>query len=466
MKKWFALLLAVTMLLCCVACGQKPQPDPGKDNDVSSGTSVDENPVEPDVSVEDPVESTDDTDTTESTDDATESTDESIDASQDTTTEADVSVTESDKTSKTEKTTTKSSTDKTEKTTTKSSADKTEKTTTKSSTKTEKTTTKSSTTKTTAKTTTKSSTKTNSTTKVTTTKSTTTKSTTVTTSSTKWTPNFTTTSKNDVGGITTTSKVNNKGYEFEPGDEWELFWNDEFDGTALDTTKWNCEDGKGNGFTKKQSNVVVQNGQLVITARHENPKDNKGLAFSTGYVTTARKFSFQYGRLEFRARLPYGEGVWPALWTMGDYYLTTSDELGWPVCGEIDVMEMVGAGTDADKYLQVQNQQHTSGLHWGVDRENHKDMGAVKHRVSEGILADKYHVFAIEWDEKSIKFFFDDKMCTEVFLDDPSMLNSFHQKHWIIINLALYNYEPFIADDTTPLPQSMYVDYVRVYKKK
>ncbi len=453
MKKWLALLLAVTMLLGCVACGQKPQPDPGKDNDVSTGTSVDENPVEPDVSVEDPVESTDDTDTTESTDDATESTDESIDASQDTTTEADVSVTESDKTSKTEKTTTKSSADKTEKTTTNSSADKTEKTTTKSSTKTEKTTTKSST-------------KTNSTTKVTTTKSTTTKSTTVTTSSTKWTPNFTTTSKTDGGGITTTSKVDNKGYEFEPGDEWELFWNDEFNDTALDTSKWSYEEGKGDFYTENKENVELRNGNLIITARHENPKENRGLKFSTGAINSSHKFSFQYGRLEFRARLPYGEGVWPALWTMGDYYLTTSDELGWPVCGEIDVMEMVGAGTDADKYQQVQNQQHTSGLHWGVDRENHRDIGAVKHRVSEGILADKYHVFAIEWDEKSIKFFFDDKMCTEVFLDDPSMLNSFHQKHWIIINLALYNYEPFIADDTTPLPQSMYVDYVRVYKKK
>ena len=466
MKKWFALLLAVTMLLCCVACGQKPQPDPGKDNDVSTGTSVDENPVEPDVSVEDPVESTDDTDTTESTDDATESTDESIDASQDTTTEADVSVTESDKTSKTEKTTTKSSTDKTEKTTTKSSADKTEKTTTKSSAKTEKTTTKSSTTKTTAKTTTKSSTKTNSTTKVTTTKSTTTKSTTVTTSSTKWTPNFTTTSKNDGGGITTTSKVNNKGYEFEPGDEWELFWNDEFDGSTLDTTKWTYESGVTAIYVEKQENVTVQGGNLILTAHHADPSSNKGRSFTTGAVNSGDKFSFQYGRLEFRARLPYGEGVHPGLWTMGDYYRTTSDELGWPRCGEIDVMELVGAGSEADRYTESYNRRTTCNLHWGANRDAHEEIGTTSYFIQDGSLADEYHVYACEWDEDSITFYFDDIKISETKLDDPEMGDAFKQPHWIIMSFSLDSKGQHVAGETTPLPQSMYVDYVRVYKKK
>ena len=304
-------------------------------------------------------------------------------------------------------------------------------------------------------------------TKDTTTKISTTKNTTTTTTKSRVTGMFSSTTTSSGGGITVpTQNGGNKGYEFDPGDEWELFWSDEFNGTTVDESKWNYEEGKGDFYTENRENVVVRDGNLIITARHADPKENRGLNFSTGAINSSHKFSFQYGRLEFRARLPYGEGVWPALWTMGDYYLTTSDEKGWPVCGEIDVMEMVGAGTDADKYQQVQNKQHTSGLHWGKDRENHKEIGAVKHRVSDGILADAYHVFAIEWDEESIKFFFDDEMCTEVFLSDPTMLNSFHQKHWIIINLALYNYEPYIADDTTPLPQSMFVDYVRVYKKK
>ena len=304
-------------------------------------------------------------------------------------------------------------------------------------------------------------------TKDTTTKISTTKNTTTTTTKSRVTGMFSSTTTSSGGGITVpTQNGGNKGYEFDPGDEWELFWSDEFNGTELDTTKWNCEDGKGNGFTKKVSNIKVQNGQLVITARHENPKDNKGLAFSTGYVTTARKFSFQYGRLEFRARLPYGEGVWPALWTMGDYYLTTSDEKGWPRCGEIDIMEAIGSGSEAEKYTERANRKSTCNLHWGENRDVHRELGGIENFVQDGILADAYHIFAVEWDEDYIRIFFDDRMLTEVSLDDPSMLDSFHQKHWIIMNIATCTFEPDIANETTPLPQSMFVDYVRVYKKK
>ena len=476
MKKLLAILLASMVLLGCVGCGQKPEPDPSQDADVSTGTSVDENPVEPDESDEEPVESTDDTDT----EDTTEASDESTEA-EDTTTEADVSTTEAEKTTtkasadETEKTTTKASADKTEKTTTKSSA-KTEKTTTKSSAKTEKTTTKSSaktektTTKSSAKTektTTKSSTKTNSTTTVTTTKTTTTKSTTVTTT-TKWTPNFTTTTKTGDGVWTTTTKNNTgSGYEFEPGDEWELYWSDEFDGNTLNLDNWSYEVGKTGFYTENEENVTVQNGKLIITARHENPKNNKGLKFSTGAVNSAHKFSFQYGRLEFRARLPYGEGVFPALWTMGDYYLTTSDEKGWPRCGEIDVMEFIGGGSEAEKYTDPANKISTFNLHWGENRDKHEQLGTSQAKLTNGsIWADDYHIFAIEWDENSIKFFRDERMIVERSINDPSMLDAFHQKHWIIINVALCDFEPDIANDTTPLPQSMYVDYVRVYKKK
>ena len=468
MKKLLAFLLAVMVLLGCVGCGQKPQPDPGKDNDVSTGTDVDENSQESDVSVEDPVESTDDTDATESTDASSNATDESTDASQDTTTEADVSTTKSDKTTVTDTTTVKTTIE--ADTTTAKTSSKTEKTTattkktTKSSTKTEKTTTKSST-KTTTKSSTKSSTKTNSTTTVTTTKTTTTKSTTVTTTSTKWTPNFTTTTTR--GPITTTTK-NNTGsnYEFEPSDEWELYWNDEFDGNTLNLDNWSYEVGKTNFYTENEENVTVQNGKLVITARHANPKDNKGLKFSTGAVNSAHKFSFQYGRLEFRARLPYGEGVFPALWTMGDYYLTTSDELGWPRCGEIDVMEFIGGGSESEKYTDPANKISTCNLHWGVNRDVHEQIGTTNAKVMDGIWADDYHIFAIEWDENSIKFFRDDRLIIERSINDPSMMDSFHQPHWIIINVPLCDFEPDIANDTTPLPQSMYVDYVRVYKKK
>ena len=468
MKKILALLLAVTMLLAlCVGCGQKPEPDPSADNDVSTGTSVDENPVEPDESDEEPVESTDDTDTTESTESTEESTD-TTDVSDDTTAADNDTTTAADKTTtkasadKTEKTTTKASADKTEKTTTKASAGKTEKTTTKSSAKTEKTTTKSS--AKTEKTTTKTSTKTNSTTTVTTTKTTTTKVTTTTT--TRFTPGFNTTSKTGSGGITTTTKNQNNGYVFDPGDEWELYWNDEFDGSTLDTTKWTYESGVTAIYVEKQENVTVQGGNLILTARHADPSSNKGRSFTTGAVNSGDKFSFQYGRLEFRARLPYGEGVHPGLWTMGDYYRTTSDELGWPRCGEIDVMELVGAGSEADRYTESYNRRTTCNLHWGANRDAHEEIGTTSYFIQDGSLADEYHVYACEWDEDSITFYFDDIKISETKLDDPEMGDAFKQPHWIIMSFSLDSKGQHVADETTPLPQSMYVDYVRVYKQK
>ena len=304
-------------------------------------------------------------------------------------------------------------------------------------------------------------------TKDTTTKISTTKNTTTTTTKSRVTGMFSSTTTSSGGGITLPSQnEGNKGYEFDPGDEWELFWSDEFSGNTLDTSKWSYEVGKAGIYTEKAENVTVQNGNLILTARHANPKDNQGLNFTTGAVNSAHKFSFQYGRLEFRARLPYGEGVFPALWTMGDYYLTTSDEKGWPRCGEIDVMEFIGGGSEAEKYTDPANKLSTCNLHWGVNRDAHKAIGTTNAKIMDGIWADAYHIFAIEWDEKSIKWYRDDRLIIERDINDPDMLDSFHQKHWIIINVALCDFEPDIANATTPLPQSMYVDYVRVYKKK
>jgi len=295
----------------------------------------------------------------------------------------------------------------------------------------------------------------------------TTKTSTTTTTKSRVTGMFVSTTSSSGGGITLpTQNGGDKGYEFDPGDEWTLFWNDEFTGTELDATKWNVGDGKTDNSYRVPKNVKVDNGVLILSARRENYKDRP---YTTSSVTTARKFSFQYGRLEFRARLTYGQGLHPALWTMGDSYLTTSDELGWPVCGEIDVMEMTGRGSESEKYTQKANSITTHNLHWGPNRDEHyalSDRMFNDHRLEDGVVADSYHIYAIEWDENSIKFFFDDELLNEISLDDPTMGNAFRQPHWLIMDISLYKWEPECVDDTTPFPQSMYVDYVRVYKKK
>lgn len=265
---------------------------------------------------------------------------------------------------------------------------------------------------------------------------------------------------------TTTTAAPTKPTDYpdkHPGSQWKLIWSDEFGGTALDRSKWNIEDGGGNSsYIKKASNVKVEGGKCVLTLIRDN--STAGYEYSGASITTAHKFSFQYGRLEFRAKLPYGQGVWPALWTMGDYYLTTSDQLGWPRCGEIDVMELLGKGGAEDENIRRENKKVTGNLHWGANRDVHQENGSYLFLKDSASMS--YHLYAIEWDEKEIVWYVDDVETNRVSLDDPTMLDSFHQKHWIIMNVAMGNFEPYFPDARTPVPQSMYVDYVRVYQKK
>lgn len=248
----------------------------------------------------------------------------------------------------------------------------------------------------------------------------------------------------------------------DTSDKWTLFWSDEFDGTALNPDHWEAESYIQNGtyLTGRPENVRVENGNLILTARREN---YNGVSYTSASVKSSNKFSFLYGRLEFRARLPYGQGVWPALWTMGNDYLQMGDEDGWPYAGEIDVMEMIGAGSEVDKYSLLGNNLTTCNLHWGKDRENHQSSEG-RYRLPTGILADAYHIYAIEWDETSIRWYFDDVKIHEMDTTDPTMMGAFQKPHWIIMNIALNTeFEPLV-NSSTPLPQSMYIDYVRVYK--
>ncbi|MBQ7089080.1 MAG: glycoside hydrolase family 16 protein [Clostridia bacterium] len=260
----------------------------------------------------------------------------------------------------------------------------------------------------------------------------------------------------------TVTKIPTTTTTAKPEKQWELFWSDEFEGNRLDTSKWNVELGANGAVAKRAENVQVADGNCVITLRRDSSVP--GYEYSSAWVTTAGKFSFQYGRLEFRAKLPYGQGVWPALWTMGDYYLTTSDELGWPRCGEIDVMELIGEGGAGEANVCRPNRKVTCNLHWGGNRDAHQENGGGLY-LPEAASED-YHVYAIEWDEREIVWFVDDMEINRVKLDDPTMLDAFAQKHWLIMNVALCDWDPYRPDDRTPLPQSMYVDYVRVYKEK
>ena len=242
--------------------------------------------------------------------------------------------------------------------------------------------------------------------------------------------------------ISLTVFVNSNGYannqtitiaEDDPDLPSDLVWAEEFDYTGQpDIANWTMETG-GNGwgnqelqyYTDSENNVMVDNGVLKITALEES---FGGRDYTSGRIKTENKFDFQYGRIEARIKLPYGQGMWAAFWMLGANFST----VGWPECGEIDIMEMVG-GTNGDNTLP------------------------------SGILADDFHVFAVEWNEQKITAFIDDIQYFEIDIT-PAELSEFHNNFFIILNLAVGGTWPGPPDATTVFPQTMEVDYVRVYQ--
>jgi beta-glucanase (GH16 family) len=253
-------------------------------------------------------------------------------------------------------------------------------------------------------------------------------------------------------GIPTTGDSSPMSY---PG--YTLVWNDEFNGSELNSSDWNFELGTGNSgwgnnelqYYRKE-NTTVSDGYLTITAKKQS---FAGQQYTSSRITTEGKESFQYGRIDIRAALPKGQGMWPALWMLGDRF----SSIGWPHCGEIDIMEIVG-GTENGN-----SDSETHGtLHWqGPD--GYATFGGST-TISGGTFNDKFHVFSIEWDERSIKWLLDDRQFHEIDIR-PDHMTEFHEPFFFIFNVAVGGNWPGSPDETTRFPQSMHVDYVRVFQK-
>ena len=243
--------------------------------------------------------------------------------------------------------------------------------------------------------------------------------------------------------------------EEDDAGEPNLHWSEEFNYTGLpDPVYWNMETGGGGWgnnelqyYTNRESNAKVENGVLTITAYEESYSNRN---YTSARITTQNKFDFQYGRIEARIKLPYGQGIWPAFWMLGSNF----GSAGWPACGEIDIMEMIG-GTNND------NTTHST-IHWS-NNDQHASYGE-SYTLPSGILADDFHVYAVEWDETKIKGFIDG---TQYFVADitPSQLSEFHGDFFIILNVAVGGNWPGAPNASTVFPQTMQVDYIRVYKE-
>jgi len=243
---------------------------------------------------------------------------------------------------------------------------------------------------------------------------------------------------------------------------WTLVWNDEFDAppnSAVDPAKWVLETG-GNGwgnneleyYTQRLQNSFQRDGNLVIRVLQEKFKGPDGVArdYTSARLKTQGKFSQKYGRFEARIKIPRGQGIWPAFWMLGD----DVDEVGWPECGEIDIMENIGK-----EPTLVHGTIHGPG--YSGDHGIGDPFASADNRK----FADDFHVYAVEWEPEAIRFYVDEHLyATRTLADLPKGAKwVYDHPFFMLLNVAVGGYWPGNPDGSTTFPQEMLVDYVRVY---
>jgi beta-glucanase (GH16 family) len=246
--------------------------------------------------------------------------------------------------------------------------------------------------------------------------------------------------------------------------EWELVWSDEFDYTGLpDPNKWAFETGYvRNDETQfytdgRLENCKVENGHLYITALNDT---FNGHPVTSASIETEGIFDFKYGRVEVRAKMPrLGKGTWPAIWTLG----ANSSTVGWPYCGEIDIVEWTGKAPGVllgSVYTRGSDSPKMKEMHWA-------------HLVGNpGVVVNNFHNYAIEWDSTEIKYFFDNTCYLIVSKDcmgEEDWL-PFTRAHYLKINLAMGGEIPPLGGggpiDYTKFPYTFEVDYARYYVRQ
>ncbi|UOQ64923.1 glycoside hydrolase family 16 protein [Hymenobacter volaticus] len=231
-----------------------------------------------------------------------------------------------------------------------------------------------------------------------------------------------------------------------------LAWSDEFDAGPLDPNKWVYELGGGGWgnnelqtYTNSADNVTVTGGNLVIQALRQAGSN----AYTSGRLITKGKQSFQYGRIDVRAKVPKGKGVWPAIWMLG----SDIDQNNWPRCGEIDIMELRGS----------RPKELLSTMHFGNSPAEHAYKGTTQVQSNE--LSNDFHIFSVVRSKNQLRFFLDGQQYYTFASSDASPY-PFNNPFFVVLNLAIGGDFDGNPDATTVLPQQMQVDYVRYYQYK
>lgn len=241
---------------------------------------------------------------------------------------------------------------------------------------------------------------------------------------------------------------------------YQLVWEEEFEENTLDTTYWSYMIGNGEAYglpgwgnnelqyyTDKVENAELKDGKLRITAQQE---DYEGFKFTSARLRTKGKADWKYGKYEIKAKLPKGQGIWPAIWM-----LPTEEAFGkWPKSGEIDIMELLGHEPEL-----VHGTVHY-GPAWPDNKQNTNKF------VLEGSdFSEDFHVFSVEWEENKIDWFVDGEKYHTVTPQSLEPENyPFNESFHMLLNLAVGGSWPGNPDETTVFPQSMEVDYIKVYQ--
>lgn len=244
-----------------------------------------------------------------------------------------------------------------------------------------------------------------------------------------------------------------------PQREFTLVWSDEFDGaagTSPDNTKWSFDIGTGNNgwgnaelqyYTSRTSNVQMDgNGKLVITARSEQ---FGGAGFTSARIKTKDLYAQAYGRFEARIKTPSGPGLWPAFWMLG----SNIDAVPWPQCGEIDIMEQKG------------NQPYIT--YGSIHGPGYSGGGAItkSYALTSGRFDTDYHIYAIEWGVDYIDYYVDNFLYSRITPENVKGEWVYNHPFYLLLNVAVGGNFVGFPTTGTPFPQSMYIDYVKVYKQ-